>query len=196
MTKRLVGSRQHNHGPYMPRSKNYHLALAEYLYKLLRQKHPNVHRRQELYVKITASGEGPCLTIDCLDGLIYLEQDGKIKQIGQLRNFSKGTRWSDAYRCAKSSIDTVGKHVTRYLTSTEDIPLMIQDHRDLTAGAVLRRDIRSLNLQPHVILLPVIDRRTIATRDLRRQHPNFVTVIRRLWAKLQHWLLAGGQERE
>lgn len=123
-------------GPYMPASVNYHLALSEYVHDALKRQGLQVTREHDIYVRVRQAAGATSLVIDCLDGGIYSDDRRQPRLLGRLRGFGRGQRWSDAYRCAQGSVNTVLGCVERHLSVTaapEELEVLVPiiDLRDV-----------------------------------------------------------------
>lgn len=111
--------------PSDSKEKDYHLALAEYLYKELKSngiqvKKHNISLRVALNNKLEEKYEH--IVIDCLEGKIYLRgKEVKDKYFGRLRRFQANGKPSDAYHCVAQSVTRIINRIKKLQDSLSQV---------------------------------------------------------------------------
>lgn len=103
---------------------DFHLALAEYLSKGLKDKGLNCMRKDAIVdIKLDKLylNKFNSIIIDCLDGNLYLRGDNcRDKKWGKLRRF-EGQRTADALHCANQSITRIFNRVKGILNGEKEV---------------------------------------------------------------------------
>lgn len=148
--------------PTDSRHKDFHSALAEYLYKELKTNGLNVSRHQvvlKVALKNKHEDKYEHVVIDCLEGNLYLRgKEISDKYFGRLRRFTGGQRQSDAYHCAIQSASRIISRIQKLQDELNEL------EREVLGQEIERIDMRTFN-------------RTASLKDLRQRN---VTDLRKL----------------
>ncbi|MFW6008651.1 MAG: hypothetical protein ACOCP8_05225 [archaeon] len=156
--------------PKDSKHKNFHKALADYLYKEFKHEGLPVKKRNivlTVALKDNINNKYEKVVIDCLNGKMYLRgKEVKDKYWGKLRRFEGGQRASDAYHCVVQS----AKRIINRIKKLED---QINEEDKEVYGEVTRIDLRKKKEKKNEIEYIVRrDMRTIKKanrKDLRKE---------------------------
>lgn len=127
--------------PKDSKANDFHIALADYLYKELRHQGLNVKRNSvNLKIKLDKLHDDKydCIVVDCIAGKLFLRgKEVKDKFFGKLRRF-EGSRPADAYYCVVQSATRIANRVKRLINNLLDD----NDEREIYAEEIERVDLR------------------------------------------------------
>jgi uncharacterized protein YpmB len=154
--------------PTDSKEQNFHLALAEYLYKELKSRKLSV-TRHDVILKVALKNKHDNyehVLIDCMDGKMYLRgKQLKDKYFGRLRRFEGGQRASDAYHCAMQSITRIVNRIKELENSLNEIKEVF--------GEIERTDMRQKSivkdLRSKLSIAMDLRKKKILIADLRKQ---------------------------
>ena len=127
--------------PKDSKADDFHTALADYLYKELKQQGLNI-KRNNVNLKIILDklhdDKYDHIVIDCVAGKLFLRgQEVKDKFFGKLRRF-QGSRPADAYHCVVQSATRIVNRIKRLMDNLLDE----NDEREICAEEIERLDLR------------------------------------------------------
>ena len=167
--------------PSDSKQKDFHLALADYLYKELKSQNMGV-KRHNVILKISLKNKHEDkyehVIIDCLEGRMFLRgKEVKDKYFGRLRRFQGGSRTSDAYHCAVQSATRIIKRIQKLQESLNgEEREVLGDVTRLDLRNIERQDLRKINKsvqrvdsRQHTASLNRVDlRRQVVRIDVRK----------------------------
>lgn len=154
--------------PSDSKEKDFHLALADYLYKELKAEKFSVSKH-DVMVKVRLEKAYQerynHIVIDCHAGKMYLRgKDVSDRYFGRLRRF-EGSRASDAYHCVSQSSTRIINRIKSIMISDTIEVLAETERMDMRKSKIVATDMRKKIISTNCMDM----RKTASLKDARKQ---------------------------